>query len=149
MPGPIGIGKKTLRTAVAAKRNRAAIDAGRREEGRTLMDNVQDYRTVKKVFTSHAASDYDGAESITASEPFFYSMAMDMCGNEGQRAIIASMGSGAFHEAANQHNEGGDAVGELLALCPHPEAVEEILMDVGSAIADEVEAQWGDGEGEW
>lgn len=142
MPGPIGIGGKIVRTAVARQRNQAVLRGGERSEGRSAIDDVQDYRQARSLLSRRGTASVGESREIATYEESFYSMAIEMCANEGQKAIIQSMGMSAFSQAATAHSEGGDAVGELLALCPHEEVVGEILMEVGSAIADEVESQW-------
>lgn len=152
MPGPIGVGKKILRTAARRRvASNVVKNAGARSEagggGRSLFDNAQDLRSVERMHATRAAQSAQESIEISTYEESFYDMALDMCENDGQKAIIEEMGPEAFSAAATAHNEGGDAVDELIALCPHPEVVEDILSEVGSAIADEIESQWGDGEG--
>lgn len=147
MPGPIGVGKKILRT-VARRRiaKETAKDTGAKREarrdGRSLADDFQDINSLKKFMSSLSAPKDPYFNYQEAGIDSYYQMALELCGNAGQEAIIKEMTPIAFESAADAHMEGGDAIGELIALCPHPEAVELILEEVGSVIADDVESSW-------
>lgn len=142
MPGPIGVGKKITRTVTAYRRKKAVTrGVSQEDEGRDLVDNVNDYQTVKAMWKSSGPAEPE-LPQVNGYENFYYAWALEMCANAGQEAIIEGMGQGAFSEAAMDHNDGGDASDMLLFLCPHPEAVGDILMEVGGEIGDEVEMQW-------
>ena len=142
MPGPIGVGRKIARTYTAYRREQAVANAVERGGGRTLADDVTDVGRGRSLFGSRAVSAASRTSESSINEDAYYSMAISMCGNAGQVAIIESMGVSAFSEAGTAHNDGGDAGDTLIFLCPYPEAVEDILGEVGGEMADDIENQW-------
>jgi hypothetical protein len=73
-----------------------------------------------------------GGPGMTPSMAF--EIALYMCGNNGQRAIITNIGEDGFMEALNAAWEGEDAVDVLMGMTDHPYAVEEILELAGEGI---------------
>jgi hypothetical protein len=63
-----------------------------------------------------------------------FDLALDMCGTEGQMAIIEGMGDEVFMNAAMGAFSGDDPEGILVGACSHPEAVGEILSEAASMI---------------
>lgn len=70
-----------------------------------------------------------------------YGDAMGMAGNEGQFVLIAQIGEGGFQDATNgYYADNEDPAETLSAYTSHPEAIEEILGDIGSEIESEVDS---------
>lgn len=68
-----------------------------------------------------------------------YEVAMDMCGNEGQISVIEMTGESAFYEAAEAAATAGGGTYEILvAACPYPEAVDQILQEAAATILDHI-----------
>lgn len=65
-----------------------------------------------------------------------YSNALSSAGNAGQVSIIETMGQDGFYEAVSAAAQGEDAVGVLMDIAAHPEAISEILEMVGEEIND-------------
>lgn len=68
-------------------------------------------------------------EMLDAADEAF-SMALDLCGNEGQVSVIEMTGMEAFIEAARAAWHENDPFTVLLEACPYPEAVTLILEEV-------------------
>lgn len=68
-----------------------------------------------------------------------YGIALEMCGNAGQRAIIEDIGAQGYNDALAEALEGGDAVAVLMDMASHPDAVEEILAETGTMLNDYAE----------
>ena len=78
-----------------------------------------------------------------------YNTAVDMCGNNGQVAVIDLTGYDAFHAAAELCYNGEDGLGHLMMVCPYPDAVGMILEEsygvIEEYIAEVQEDLFGDG----
>lgn len=89
-------------------------------------------------FTDLMAGELAERGAIDEAADAGYNLAMDMCGNDGQVSIIDMTGYDAFYECAESAAEAnrGDGYDILLAACPYPEAVTEILFEAAITIFD-------------
>lgn len=79
---------------------------------------------------------YTEAGAVDEAAETAYEAAIDMCGNDGQVSVIEMTGDGAFYDAAEEAAGEGDPYAVLMAACPYPEAVGEILAEAAAIIED-------------